>query len=67
MRMDSLFIIVGMIFLIVGSGGALVPLAMVSFGSAQVSGISPFSAVTVFIGIVLILLGIFIKTGRRFF
>ncbi len=66
---QNLFIVIGFVFLMVGVGGTFVPLSTVSFGAgpinASVGGISAFSALTTFVGIVLIVLGMVFPSGRR--
>lgn len=52
----------GFVFIAIGIGGTFIPLAAINFSagpvSTSVSGISPFSALSSFIGIVLIILGL---------
>ena len=51
-------VIAGLAFILTGlMQTALSPLATVSFGELEVSGISAFSALSVFIGLVLIIVG----------
>jgi len=61
------FIVAGMIYLMLPSVAMISPLSTVSFGNIKLEGVSEFSAVNTFIGIVLIAIGIFVSMKRRVF
>jgi hypothetical protein len=65
--MGWILIICGIIFLMFAVGGALMPLATLRIGPVEVTGLSQFSALNAFIGIVLIAMGIFVNSGKRVF
>ena len=57
------FIALGIVFLMIGGFGAFYPMATIEFGPIKASGLSPFTVSMIFIGIVLILIGIVLTTG----
>jgi len=58
LRRINPLVIAGLAFILTGlMQTALFPLATVGFGELEVSGISAFSALSVFIGLVLIIVG----------
>ena len=65
--MGLFFVACGMVFLILAVGGTLYPMSELSFGDFKVTGLSQFSALSAFIGIVLIAMGVTINFGRRQF
>ena len=60
-------VIAGMIYLTLPILANLPPLSSVRIGPLEVSDISEFSAVSTFIGLALIAMGIFVITRRRVF
>lgn len=61
-RIVNPLVLAGLVFLLIGVGGTLVPLATIRFGELEVAGISAFSALNTFIGLVLIFFGM--RRGR---
>lgn len=57
------FYILGIILLVLSVGGTLIELSAVRFGPIEVTGLSQFSAINLFVGLALILIGIVVDTG----
>ncbi len=65
--MGWFFIVAGMVYLMLPTVAMLYPMSSVSVGPIELKGISEFSAVNTFIGIVLIVIGIALSMKRRVF
>ncbi len=59
-------VIAGFVFLLIGVLGttSFLPLASIGFGELEATGLSSFSVINTFIGIVLVILGMRRKAGK---